>query len=122
MKAAIVLLRHGNRVLVLQRHPFDRTHPDPSGEGLWCLPGGKAEPDEAPEQAAVRELLEETGLTPTDLQPLPPMNSVARFVATSTSTAVRLSPEHKAFRWVTIQEALELPLAGPITRDTLLNG
>lgn len=29
--------------------------------GLWDLPGGFCEPDETPEQAAVRELLEETG-------------------------------------------------------------
>ncbi len=30
--------------------------------GLWELPGGKQEPDEALEQTAVREVLEETGL------------------------------------------------------------
>jgi 8-oxo-dGTP diphosphatase len=30
--------------------------------GSWCLPSGFVEYDEAPEQAAVRECLEETGL------------------------------------------------------------
>jgi len=30
--------------------------------GLWCLPSGFVEYDEAPEHAAVREFLEETGL------------------------------------------------------------
>jgi len=30
--------------------------------GSWCLPSGFVEYDEAPEQAAVREFLEETGL------------------------------------------------------------
>lgn len=32
------------------------------GEGFWNAPGGKIEPNENPEQAAKREVLEETGL------------------------------------------------------------
>jgi 8-oxo-dGTP diphosphatase len=30
--------------------------------GFWTLPGGRLEPDEAPHEAALRELAEETGL------------------------------------------------------------
>lgn len=34
----------------------------PDGRGLWLPPGGGIEADESPEQAAIREVQEETGL------------------------------------------------------------
>lgn len=48
---AVVTSQHG--VLLARRR--DRTPP-------WTFPGGAVEPGETPEQAAVRETLEETGL------------------------------------------------------------
>ena len=33
-----------------------------SDEGLWAMPGGKVEPGETPEQAAIRETIEEIGI------------------------------------------------------------
>jgi len=50
-----VVLERDGRVLLVKR----RNEP---GRGLWCLPCGFAEADEAPEIAAAREALEETGL------------------------------------------------------------
>jgi 8-oxo-dGTP pyrophosphatase MutT (NUDIX family) len=51
---ARVLLTHDGRVLAAHhRRPDD---------DFWCLPGGKAEPGERVEDAARRELAEETGL------------------------------------------------------------
>ncbi len=35
------------------------------GMGLWSIPGGRIEPGESPEQAVVREVQEETGLSVT---------------------------------------------------------
>ena len=58
--SAIVLVRSEGRALLLQRRLDDRAHPG----GVWCLPGGKREGDEPILQTAMRELEEETGLTP----------------------------------------------------------
>ena len=43
---------------------------DPAFRGCWEFPGGKIRPGELPEEAAARELLEETGLQAGDLEPL----------------------------------------------------
>lgn len=43
----------------------------PGPDGLyWFIPGGVAEPKEEPDEAAIRETYEETGLTITDLRGL----------------------------------------------------
>lgn len=54
---AVALLRADGRVLMQQR-PLGNMH-----GGLWEFPGGKVDPGESPEVAAVRELDEELGLT-----------------------------------------------------------
>ena len=41
-----------------------------AGGEWWTLPGGRIEPDESPEQAVRREVLEETGLIVLDARPL----------------------------------------------------
>jgi 8-oxo-dGTP diphosphatase len=54
---AAALVDADNRVLIAQR---------PKGkalEGLWEFPGGKLEPSERPEDALIRELSEELGVT-----------------------------------------------------------
>jgi 8-oxo-dGTP pyrophosphatase MutT (NUDIX family) len=53
MTAAAILVYDGQRRLLLGRD---------TGTGLWMLPGGAIDPEEAPADAAVRECYEETGL------------------------------------------------------------
>jgi A/G-specific adenine glycosylase len=44
--------------------------PEGPWAGLWEFPGGRVEPGETPEQAVVREFMEETGLAVRVEQPL----------------------------------------------------
>lgn len=51
--AALVLIRDGESVLLVKQSYDDR---------YWSLPGGGMEPGESVDQAAIREVREETGL------------------------------------------------------------
>lgn len=53
MRAQVVLLRDDRILMALHRRQHDH---------YWVLPGGGVEPNETPEEAAVREVQEETGL------------------------------------------------------------
>ncbi|WP_155315801.1 NUDIX hydrolase [Desulfosarcina alkanivorans] len=54
--ACVVLIDGHDQILLVKRRV-------PPKQGMWCLPGGFVECGETPEQAALRELREETGLT-----------------------------------------------------------
>lgn len=122
IRAAIVALLRGDQVLLLQRHAFDRAHPDPEGDGLWCFPGGKLDEGETAEVGAAREVREETQLIVEPREFLPARAGIARFWAEAPEDGVvLLSNEHRAYWWVTPSEGLQMRLAGPTTRDTLEN-
>ncbi|MEU9358200.1 NUDIX hydrolase [Streptomyces sp. NPDC048301] len=63
--ARVVLLDPEDRILLL--HGYEPANPD---ETWWFTPGGGLEGDETREEAALRELSEETGITDVTLGPL----------------------------------------------------
>ena len=58
--AVTIVLCRADKILMLQRAGAH-------GENTWAIPGGKLEYGETPESGAVRETLEETGITVTNL-------------------------------------------------------
>lgn len=88
----------------------------------WGFPKGKLDRGETVEAAARREIAEETGLTAITLDPefrhaiqylfhrgrTVVTKDVTYFLAHTDSTAVRISHEHTAFRWASLDDSMEL--------------
>jgi 8-oxo-dGTP diphosphatase len=112
-----VIRDSGERLLLIQR----RNEP---GAGRWSLPGGRIEPGESDQQAVVREVAEETGLTVT-CGPL--VGAVERpgragavvdirdYVAFIDGGELAAGDDAAGARWVTDAEALALDAAGELT-------
>lgn len=67
--ATALILDDQHRVLLLFHHKF----------GRWMCPGGHIEPGETPDDAVLREVLEETGLHARLISPVPPVRDVHAF-------------------------------------------
>ncbi len=84
--------------------------------GSWRMVGGKIEAGEKAFEAGLRELKEETGLTPVRFWSVPYVNSfyeaskdrvniIPVFAAEVDTRSVTLSAEHVEYRWVSYEEA-----------------
>lgn len=117
----------GDRFLLLQRS---------KGRYLgehWDIPGGTVEPGESLQNAAVRECVEEAGLSCSpgpQLSHFENLDTEGRDINFHTITfrleppkdpQVVISNEHQAFVWATADEAQDLPLVWHVRR-TLAEG
>ncbi|MBI4429562.1 MAG: NUDIX domain-containing protein [Ignavibacteriales bacterium] len=102
----------GPQYLLLRRSANELLYP-----GIWQIVTGSMKNSEAPTDAALRELEEETGIFPDRFWNVPHVNSffvpkenaidhsvffAARF---SEGSIVQISREHQDFRWLSFEEA-----------------
>ncbi|MBS0652503.1 MAG: NUDIX hydrolase [Verrucomicrobia bacterium] len=104
------------KILFLHRNP-DK----PQGQ-TWCVPGGKLEKGETAEQAVIREVMEEVGIDLKGKSLTYCRKVFVRFpdreftlhlfqVQLDEEPLLKVSAgEHQGYRWVTMEEALKLPL------------
>jgi 8-oxo-dGTP pyrophosphatase MutT (NUDIX family) len=116
----MILTDPTSSILLLKRNKVGR---DESLWGLWGFPGGRLDSNETPQDACVRELKEETGisLSPVLLSEPELVKSedyqiyVFRHSVTK-RPSVHLSGEHTEWEWFHPTGAVLLGLAGPLTR------
>ncbi|KUM24262.1 DNA mismatch repair protein MutT [Mesorhizobium loti] len=119
ISAVSVAVVRGKRVLLVKRAR-------PPSQGLYAYPGGKVEPGETLEEAAARELKEETGLEAGDYQPLRDIHIDGRaenhavdylltvFGATFAGGEPVASDDAETAAFYTLAEMADMPLADEV--------
>ena len=114
VETTLCYIEHAGRVLLLHRTRRDE---DPN-RGKWIGVGGHIEPGETPEECALREVREETGLRLLDLRSrgvvrfrsdASPDEDMYLFTATAFSGRLRECDEGE-LKWVEKEKMFELPM------------
>jgi 8-oxo-dGTP diphosphatase len=120
---AVICDGAGRLLLILRGHE--------PGKGLWSIPGGRIEPGETDEQAVIREVREETGLTVTcgrllGAAELPGQDGaiieVRDYLAAlppGAAARARAGDDAAAVRWVSDTEADAMEARGELTPGLL---
>lgn len=92
------------------------------GKG-WELPGGHLNLSEKFIPGAIREVFEETGIKLNRMKPVIRESDFMLFVTSVKSTKVKLSCEHKDYKWCNYKQLLKLDVTRATKRNikTILN-
>ncbi len=111
MGAGVVFVTKSGKVLILKKP-----------KGPWGMPGGKPAYGELPEEAALRETYEETGIKVEDVSK--PIVIYYRgkkyysfFKLIDKKIDIQLSKEHKNYKWVPYDELKNIKLIPPIKEN-----
>ena len=115
-----IIRNEKSEFLLLRRSEDSHTNP-----GKWDLPGGKLEREEILEEAIVREIWEETGISivPGDIagyviSELPEKKVIAIvYDGGYLITDVKLSYEHMEYAWISLDKILEMNNLPPYFKD-----
>ena len=101
--SVVFIKNENNQILVLRRSADDRWMPN-----VWALPGGKAELNETPEEAAIREVKEETNLDVSNLKFVHYLNdkkyNVSYFTTSTFDGNIKVDQsEHSDYLWISVE-------------------
>lgn len=109
--STVAVINCDKKILLLKRGPTAPYNPN-----NYCFPGGTVESNESLEEAASRELSEETGINfhKDHLEKIkvtyPSGYNKIIFVARIDDAEVKLNYEHTDYQWVNTEESFGLPM------------
>lgn len=100
-----VIIFDGREVLLLKRDTDSVTKRSP---WTWDLPGGHIDDGESAEEAATREVEEETELNVSSMSPVGQDSNIGKltyfYTAEEWDGEIKLSKEHEEYKWVSSTE------------------